>query len=307
MNLPARCVQCHGNLSERLQGVFCKACGRTYRKNRDGYFVFLESETHDPGHIQDEDYIQHQREYPIRVYREFLLPHIRRAGGRRLLDVGCGLGTEVLEALRDGYDAYGVDLPNMTPFWRAASHDATRFLACSAIRLPFPDDFFDLVWSLGVVEHIGTASDTLSLVPEFRTYRADYAREILRVTKPGGKIIVSCPNKTFPIDIQHGPECGHHLKRLRWMIFNKTGLNIHKTWGCYHLLSYAEAKELFMQNPMARAFQPLPLRDYFGFNKFRSGYLRLVRSLITVYVENLPALLRPTFLNPYMLAQVEKK
>jgi len=307
MEIDICCPHCHNQLSINLDNLLCVSCRRLFNRNPDGFYLLLDSEVHDPKQKQDEIYVKHQETYPIRVYKEFLHPLIQQLNATRLLDVGCGLGMQTHEAIKDGYDAYGVDLPNMTPHWKAASRDPMRFMSCSAVSLPFPDNFFDLIWSLGVVEHIGTAADTATLVPEFEAYRANYAKELLRVTRPGGKIIVSCPNKTFPIDLQHGPTCGKYFKKLRWSIFNKTGLNIHKTWGQYHLLSYAETKKLFYQNEAAGEFKPLPLHGYFGFNKFQTGYLRFIRNAVIWYVNHIPRPLLATFLNPYMLVQIEKK
>ncbi|MEI8047705.1 MAG: methyltransferase domain-containing protein [Bacteroidota bacterium] len=285
----------------------CMLCKRTYSKNKDGFYNFLTSVVQDPGHHQDELYLEQQETYPLRVYSEFLLPIIKESGSKKILDAGCGLGTEINEALKDGYYAYGIDLPNMLPYWSKKSNDPDSFIACSAVSMPFPDNSFDLIWSLGVVEHIGTSADTATLIPEYQAFRAKYANELLRVIKPGGKIIISCPNKSFPIDIHHGPTCGNHLVRFRWYIFNKTGLNFHKIWGKYHLLSYAETRRLFLHNKMTGKFKPLPLKGYFGFDKFKTGSFRFVGNLIRYYVEHLPKLLLGTFLNPYMLVIIEKK
>lgn len=306
MNEPLSCPACHGSFFSCAASLRCTECGRSFPMGPEGHYAFLVEDHHDPNQIQNTEYIRHQQTYPIRVYREFLKPLILSHAAGTLLDVGCGLGTEVKEALKDGYDAYGIDLPNIMTYWRDARNDPARFFACSAERLPFCMDSFDLVWSLGVVEHIGTDSDALSLTETYQQARLDYVNELLRVTKPGGKIIVSCPNKSFPIDIQHGPTCGTHFKRLRWFIFNKTKMNVHKTWGEYHLLSYSNAKRLFMQNVSACSVRALPLRNYFGFGKFESGYLRLVRTLVKSYVEHLPSCLLPTFFNPYMLVMIEK-
>lgn len=299
------CPSCHGSFEMCEAHLFCRICQKRYARGEDGFFSFIVDHSHNPQQKQQEEYVKHQETYPIRVYREFLKPLISVHPARTVLDVGCGLGIEVEEASKDGYDAYGIDLPNMGPFWHSAGRDPSRFFKGSAVRLPFRDGSFDFIWSLGVVEHIGTSSDTATLLPDYRQARRDYANELVRVTRPGGTIVVSCPNKSFPIDIQHGPTCGG-FNRLRWHIFNKTRLNLHKTWGKYHLLSYLDAKRLFLRNRFVQSVQPLPLKHYFGFNAFQSGYLGAVRSMVTCYVEALPRFLLPTFLNPYMLIMVRK-
>ncbi len=305
MNTPLVCPVCCSIMQMEEHYFICLKCKKVYEKY-NGHFNFLVEENFDPGHVQDEQYIEHQKSYPMRVYHEFLKPLIVRYGAKRLLDVGCGLGTEVNLALKDGSDVYGVDLPNMSSYWRSVQNDSTRFFSCSAVRLPFQSDYFDFVWSFGVIEHIGTTSDTANLVPDYQRFRLDYINELVRVTRPGGKIVVSCPNKSFPIDIHHGPTCGKHLKKLRWWIFNKTRLNVHKTWGEYHLLSYSEVRRLFSETSSACSVQPLPLRNYFSFQAFQGGYLRFIRSGIQFYVNHLPSRLLPTFLNPYVLIIAEK-
>jgi len=301
------CPSCHNPLESGGVGIRCRGCGREYARGEDGFISFLVSEDHDPQHAQQESYIDRQKTYPIRVYRDFLRPLLSAEPVQAALEVGCGLGTETEQARKDGYDAYGIDLPNMGAFWQKAGRAPSHFFKCSAVRLPFRDGVFDFVWSLGVVEHIGTTSDTATLAPDYAEARRAYADELVRVTRPGGRIVVSCPNKSFPIDIQHGPTCGTRFKKLRWHIYNRTKLNLHKTWGRYHLLSYGEAGRLFRGNPAVAGMEALPLRHYFGFNKFRSGYLTTVRALVTGYVEHLPRVLLPTFLNPYMLVMIRTR
>ena len=232
---------------------------------------------------------------------------ISARSARTLLDVGCGMGTEVKEARKDGYDACGVDLPNMAPYWSKNGNDPDRFFTCSAISMPLPGDHFDFVWSFAVIEHIGTTSDTGTLTKDYLQARRQYVNELVRVTRPGGCILVSCPNKSFPIDIQHGPTCDIHFKRLRWYVFDKTKLNIHTTWGKYHLLSYSEVNRLFTGDKRVDSVTPIPLANYFGFNAFQSGYLRYVRSPVKFFIRHLPSFLLPTFLNPYVLVMVSKK
>ena len=272
-----------------------------------GFTSFLISKDFDPRQVQDECYVEHQKDFPVRVYREFLKPLFASAPTRRVLDVGCGLGTEVKEAQKDGYEAYGVDLPNMIPFWEKAGNDPIRFFACNATRLPLCDHYFDFTWSFGVIEHIGTTSDTGALLPDYLQARCDYADELVRVTKPGGRIIVSCPNKSFPVDTQHGPNSESHFKELRALIAQKTKLHFHRTWGKNHLLSYSEIKRLFCRNESVESVVPLSLKGYFGFGVFQAGYLRTIKKLVRYYIEHMPILLRPTFLNPYMLVMILKR
>jgi SAM-dependent methyltransferase len=233
---------------------------------------------------------------------DYVLPLLQ--GSQRVLDVGCGVGALVNALVRRGHDAYGVDVPAAVPQWVRAGNDNNRFFCADATELPFAGDCFDVVISLGVIEHIGTATGHCTLREDCWEQRRSYAREILRVTCPGGRIIIACPNKSFPCDIQHGPtdELSPHAP-IRTFLFNKTGLNIHKTWGRYHLLSYPEIRQLF---PGVQHFTPLPLKGYFGFGRFRRGFLRPFSAIAQVWIDHMPGFLASSWLNPYVMVQMTK-
>lgn len=303
-----QCPSCQAELDAGAEVLHCPDCNKQYTRDQHGYYSFFDDDLRIPQQLQQESYCEHQKTHPGRVYGEFLKPLISSEAASSILDVGCGLGTAVAEALKDGYDAYGIDLPDMAPYWRENGNDPHNFFSCTATRMPLRTNRFDLVWSFGVVEHIGTTADTATLTADYLRDRRDYFAELIRVTKPGGRIVVSCPNKSFPLDVQHGPTCGTHLKQVRWYVFNKTKLNIHKTWGKYHLLSYSEVSRLFLESGLVENVIPLPLAGYFGFSyAFQSGGLSHVTSLARSYVERLPSFLLPTFLNPYTLVMARKK
>lgn len=96
--------------------------------------------------------------------------------GKRVLEIGVGLGADHERFALAGADLVGIDL---TP--RAVAHTAARIAhrqlasalcVADAERLPFPDATFDCVYSWGVIHH---SPDTAKAVAE-----------ILRVLKQGG-------------------------------------------------------------------------------------------------------------------------
>jgi len=103
-----------------------------------------------------------------------------RHGGEHLLEVGCGLGTDLIQFARGGALVTGVDL---TP---ASAELVKRRLAlyglpgdaqvADAERLPFPDNSFDVVYSFGVLHHTPNTPRAVD--------------EVYRVLKPGGRIII---------------------------------------------------------------------------------------------------------------------
>ena len=96
--------------------------------------------------------------------------------GKRLLEVGCGMGTDLLQFARGGAEVTGVDL---TPRSVKTSRDhlelydqTGNFALADAERLPFADESFDVVYSNGVLHH---TPDTAGAVGE-----------VHRVLRPGG-------------------------------------------------------------------------------------------------------------------------
>ena len=96
--------------------------------------------------------------------------------GKRLLEVGCGMGTDLLQFARGGARVTGVDLTSRSI--EISRHHlelygaSGDFATADAETLPFADESFDVVYSNGVLHH---TPDTARAV-----------REIHRVLRPGG-------------------------------------------------------------------------------------------------------------------------
>jgi ubiquinone/menaquinone biosynthesis C-methylase UbiE len=104
-----------------------------------------------------------------------------------MLDVGCGPGVTVDHFVRRGFDVHGVDIsPEMiTECRRTFGHlDAAHFSVGVIEQLRFPDAAFDIVTCMGVVEYV--PDDAAAM------------KEMARVTRPGGLVIVTLPNAWSP-------------------------------------------------------------------------------------------------------------
>lgn len=100
---------------------------------------------------------------------------------QRVLDVGCGLGMYTSAFLRHTPHVFGVEIE--ADRVREARARAKGVARSVGETLPFADDAFDVVFSHEVLEHV--ADDRLC------------AREMVRVTRPDGHIVIFVPNRAY--------------------------------------------------------------------------------------------------------------
>ncbi len=98
--------------------------------------------------------------------------------GKRVLEVGCGMGLHTELMVRAGADVTSIDLSPVSVELTTRRLELrglhAEVLEADAEEQPFNDNSFDFVWSWGVIHHSS------------RTGRA--AREIARVTRPSGNV-----------------------------------------------------------------------------------------------------------------------
>jgi SAM-dependent methyltransferase len=114
------------------------------------------------------------------------------------LDVGCGTGANASVLAARAAFSVGIDASQIPLGLRATDqpgHDAR--LRGDATALPFPDHSFDLVVALDVLEHLDDD--------------AAGAREIRRVLRPGGVVVIFVPALRLLWGLQD--QVSHHRRR----------------------------------------------------------------------------------------------
>ncbi|MBS1553228.1 MAG: class I SAM-dependent methyltransferase [Bacteroidetes bacterium] len=102
---------------------------------------------------------------------------------KSLLDGGCGTGLFTKKAIEKGAIVTSLDIAPKLVELTIKKNPTAKGIEGSLLNLPFTDDFFDYVISSDVIEH---TPDPLAAV-----------KELIRVLKPGGKICITVPNRSF--------------------------------------------------------------------------------------------------------------
>ncbi len=116
-----------------------------------------------------------------------LVQHYVPLNGKRVLDMGCGLGMYTHAFQQCGARAGGVEVE----YLRAVEAKTRAAWVSQSVgeHLPFASQQFDVVFSNEVLEHV--------------TDDRACAREMVRVTRPGGFIVLFVPNRLYPFET-HG-------------------------------------------------------------------------------------------------------
>jgi SAM-dependent methyltransferase len=164
----------------------------------------------------------------------FSLAQFTRFSGKRILEVGVGAGADHVQWARAGCDCYGVDLTQAaidTTRAHLAVHGLTSNLQkANAEALPFERNFFDVVWSFGVIHHAEHPERVIA--------------EIHRVLAPGGK--------------------------FRGMMYNRFGIVTFRLWVKHALLrarpwrSLSDVTWHHQESPGTKAYTRSELRELLG-------------------------------------------
>lgn len=138
--------------------------------------------------------------------------------GKIILDQACGEGVWLNQFAKftDPKNVYGFDIDpeSIEIALKQTSIPKDNLKVCAAENLDFPSNYFDIVFSNEVLEHVNDDKKSVE--------------EVMRVLKPGGQFIFFTPNRGWPFET-HGMFCNGkyywgNIPFLPWMpkrIFKK--------------------------------------------------------------------------------------
>ncbi len=99
-----------------------------------------------------------------------------------VLDAACGAGYGSYMLSETAKQVFGIDISQESIDYAREKYSNTNitFEVMNIEKLKYPDNFFDIVVSFETIEHISS--------------QETFLKEIKRVLKPGGKLILSTPN-----------------------------------------------------------------------------------------------------------------
>jgi ubiquinone/menaquinone biosynthesis C-methylase UbiE len=118
----------------------------------------------------------------------------------KVLDAGCGNGDYTILALREGARVWAFDYSEEMVRCTAARVERSNYrteilFRASVTDIPAPDEYFDVVMCLAVLDHVPDADIPRAL------------RELVRVLKTGGRAYLNVPNRF-----------GYHWRAGLWLM-----------------------------------------------------------------------------------------
>jgi SAM-dependent methyltransferase len=199
--------------------------------------------------------------------------------GRKILDVGCGLGMYVREFRRFSLDVHGVDIDQEKV--TEASESLPNIRVASAEELPYGDGTFDVVLSHEVIEHV--SDDRQAMAEAVRVLRSPKNER----EESGGLLVIFAPNRLYPFET-HGAywQGRYHFGNIPLVNYLPDRWRRH---FCPHVRAYT-------RSGLLRLLDGLPARIvvhtqiYPGYDKLvgrRPGLGRILRG-ITYFLERTP-------------------
>jgi len=116
------------------------------------------------------------------IEKKLLTEHLENIPYRGLLELGCGTGHWTSFFCQEGFNVTAIDASeNMLKIAEQKNQDNCKFRKADATQLPFADNTFSVVASVAMIEFIEDVNIVM--------------KEIKRVLKPGGSLLLGCLNQ----------------------------------------------------------------------------------------------------------------
>jgi ubiquinone/menaquinone biosynthesis C-methylase UbiE len=152
-----------------------------YLTRLESYLRYVRNTEYYPGLLYSYTDIRRFEPYLSRVEQQCSLD------GRSVLDLGAGTGGLLLACQQHGAARLvGVEVdPELYELAQLRLVDTgIEFILTDGDTIPLPDESFDVIISIHVIEHV--------ISP------AAYLREVARLLKPDGGVLLTCPNRLWP-------------------------------------------------------------------------------------------------------------
>ncbi|MBU1083864.1 MAG: class I SAM-dependent methyltransferase [Candidatus Omnitrophota bacterium] len=142
--------------------------------------------------LKDEE-MPYPAEYVIRIFKGSY-PRLNldksKFQGKKICDIGCGTGRNMYFLRTRGFDVHGVEITEpivdkVRQNLKKAGVDKAEVRVGTNDNIPFEDGFFDYLLSWNACYYMGDSDDF-----------GKHVRELSRVLKKGGYLIMSIPQKT---------------------------------------------------------------------------------------------------------------
>jgi SAM-dependent methyltransferase len=131
------------------------------------------------------DVVYNEQDRPLTTYparlAHYLFERYNIKPGQKFLDIGCGRGEFLRGFIDCGVQGHGVDRSRAAE--KYCPEADLRKADLENEKLPYPDNYFDVIYSKSVIEHF--------------YYPEKLVQEMYRVLKPGGLAITLCPDWEF--------------------------------------------------------------------------------------------------------------
>jgi SAM-dependent methyltransferase len=309
------CPVCQQGLTEDADIAITCPCGLVYPRLTSGGIDFLRGEEFkdfdwNPVDTAQQEMLEQEAVGIAWRIESFIIPlfgRFSRATKRdprklAVLDCGCGSGLSVDILNAHGIPAFGIDAGEARHRQWDVRSFSNRLHSANALHLPFGTGSFDVVFSSGLIEHIGIHEQEAGTyrarrLPDCHAQRQQFVRELVRVLKPEGFILLDHPNGGSPADFWHGGAPGS----IRW----------HALRGDM-LPRFAEISGYFRTADRSLRLYSLSPRHRLQFNKVRNHwYGNAFAPLMKIWFRMIEiralSFLARGFLNPYLVTVASRQ